>query len=157
MGMSDERRRQRLEALGVKWPSVKRNVPTPEGEPKMSAVILELVDPYLKRRGVTASVAEWLIGLTVAAWNKSLLPHGGQSQMERDLIDVFVAKDGYAESVGTVIEIMDVLADRQMQLYPNLRKLIVDYDLDISEGSLTLDVTSAPVPDPLVPPDPTSD
>lgn len=114
-------------------------------------MILSLADPLLKRPDTTASRAEWLIALAVAAWNKSILPADHQPEMERDLIDVFVPKDGYAESVGTVIEIMDFIAGRRMQIYPNLHKLIVDYDLDISAGSLTLDIASAPVPYPLVP------
>lgn len=44
MAISDERRRERLAALGVQRPSLKRTISTPDGEPRMSAVILDLLD-----------------------------------------------------------------------------------------------------------------
>jgi len=43
---------------------------------------------------------------------------------------------------------MDLMAERREKLFPHLRKLVVDYELDISGGRLTLNVTSAPIPEP---------
>lgn len=42
---------------------------------------------------------------------------------------------------------MDIVAERREELFPDLRKVIVDYEVDISGGHLNLNVTSAPVPD----------
>ena len=50
MAINDEERRKRLAALGAK-----AEIPTPEGEAKMSAVILQLAEPLMKQHGITPS------------------------------------------------------------------------------------------------------
>ena len=142
MPNTDEKRRERLAALGVK-----REMPTPDGEAKMSAVILQLAEPLMKRHGTTAERAEAILMLTVAGWNKSMFPPDKQRLVERDLINAFLPKDGSAEAVGVAVELMDIIAERRQKLFPDLRKIIVDYELDISSGRLTLNVSSAPIPD----------
>jgi len=133
---------KRLEALGAK-----SEIPTPEGEAKMSAVITQLAEPLLKQHGTNAKRAKAIISLTIAAWNKSMLSPDKQPIIEKELIDCFIPKDGNAEDVGIVTHIMDSVADRREELFPDLRKIIVDYEVDISGGQLNLNVTSAPVPD----------
>jgi hypothetical protein len=142
MASNDKERWQRLAALGAK-----RELPTPEGDAKMSAVILQLAEPLLKQQGTTARRAEALISLTIAGWNKSMFPPDKQPMIEKDLIDSFVPKDGSAEAVGVAVHVMDLIGQRREELFPDVRKLIVDYDLGISGGCLTLNVTSAPIPD----------
>jgi hypothetical protein len=141
MASKDKERRERLAALGVK-----SDIPTPEGEPRMSAVILQLAEPLLRQHGKTAERAQAIISLAIAAWNKSMFPPDKQPSVENDLIDCFVPKDGSAEAVGVAVSIMDLIAERREKLFPHLRKLVVDYELDISSGRLTLNVTSAPIP-----------
>jgi len=132
---------ERLAALGAK-----SEIPTPEGEAKMSAVIVQLAEPLLKQHGKTAMRAEAIISLTVAGWHKSMFPPDTQPIIEKDLIDCFVPKDGSAEAIGVAIHIVDIVVGRREKLFPDLRKIIVDYELDISDGHLTLNVTSAPIP-----------
>ena len=142
MPNTDEKRRERLAALGVK-----REMPTPDGEAKMSAVILQLAEPLMKRHGTTAERAEALLMLTIAGWNKSMFPPDKQPLVEKDLINAFVPKDGSAEGVGVAVEVMDIVAEQRQKLCPDLRKIIVDYDVEIGGGRLTLNVSSAPIPD----------
>jgi len=142
MSNKAKERWKRLEALGAK-----SEIPTPEGEAKMSAVITQLAEPLLKQHGTNAQRAEMIISLTVAAWNKSMFPSDKQPFIEKELIDCFVPKDGNAEDIGIAIDVMDMIAERREELFPNLRKVIVDYEVDISGGRLNLNVTSAPVPD----------
>ena len=137
-----EERWKRLAALGVRSES-----PTPEGETKMSAVILQLAEPLMKQHGKTAERAQAIIMLTIAGWNKSMFPPDKQPLIEKDLIDCFVPKGGHAEAIGVAVEVMDIIAERRERLFPDLRKIIVDYEVDISGGRLTLNVTSAPIPD----------
>src|SRR4051812_33524259 len=85
MQSNDKSRQERLAALGVK-----SEISTPPGEPKMSAVILQLVEPLLKRHGKTPERAEAIISLAVAGWNKSMFPIEHQPAIETDLIDCFV-------------------------------------------------------------------
>ena len=49
--------------------------------------------------------------------------------------------------VGMSIHLMDMIADRRVELFPDVHKIIVDYEVEISGGRLTLHVTSAPIPD----------
>lgn len=142
MSSKDSERWKRLAALGAK-----REIPTPEGEARMSAVITELAEPLLRQHGKDAQRAETIIALVVAGWNKSMFPADKQPIIEKELIDCFVPQDGRAENIGVAIDIMDIVAQRRQELFPDLRKIIVDYELDISDGRLTLNVTSAPLPD----------
>jgi hypothetical protein len=124
-----------------------RMVPTPEGQAKMSAIILQLAEPLLKQYGKTRERAQAIIMLAIAGWNKSMFPPDKLPLIEKDLIDCFVPKDGSAETIGVALEFMELVADKRKKLFPDLRKIIVDYDLMISDGRLTLNVTSAPIPD----------
>ena len=105
MTNKDETRWERLAGLGVK-----REMPTPEGEAKMSAVILQLAEPMMKQHGTTAERAEALLMLTIAGWNKSMFPPDKQPLVENDLINAFVPKDGSAEAVAVAVEVMDIVA-----------------------------------------------
>ena len=106
MSIKDKERWERLAALGVK-----REMPTPEGEAKMSAVILQLAEPLMKQHGKTAERAEAILMLTIAGWNKSMFPPDKQPIIEKDLIDTFVPKDGSAEAVGVAVEVMDIVLE----------------------------------------------
>jgi len=142
MSTKDKERWVRLAALGVK-----REIPTPEGETRMSAVILQLANPLMKQHGKTEERAKAILMLTIAGWNKSMFPPDKQPLIEKELIDVFVPKDGSAEAVGVAVEVMDIIAERRQQLFPDLRKIVVDYEVTIGGGRLTLAVSSAPIPD----------
>jgi hypothetical protein len=142
MPSKEQDRLDRLAALGVK-----SETSTPPGEPKMSAVILGLAAPLLEQHGKTAERAKAIIALAIAGWNKSMFPPERQPAIETDLIDCFVPKDGSAEAVGVAVHLMDFIADRRAKLFPDLRKIIVDYEVIIAGGRLTLNVSSAPIPD----------
>jgi hypothetical protein len=139
---TDQARRKRLAALGAK-----REIPTPEGEARMSAVILEVAEPLLKQHGKTAERAKAVLMLVVAGWNKALFPLDKQPVVEKEIVDLLVPEDGSAEAIGVAVDIMDTAGDRREKLFPDLRKIIVDHEVEISGGRLTLNVTSAPVPD----------
>lgn len=142
MSMRDQQRRRRLAALGAK-----REIPTPEGEAKISAIIVQLAEPLIKEHATTAERAEAIIMLTIAGWNKSMFSAEKQPLIEEDLINCFVPRDGAAEAVAFAVEVMDRIVDQREKLFPDLRKIIVDYEVDIGRGQLNLNVTSAPIPD----------
>lgn len=141
MRNEDEKRWERLAALGVK-----REMQTPEGEAKMSAVILQLAEPLIKQHGTTAERAKAILMLTIAGWNKSMFPPQQQPLVEKELIDAFVPKDGSAQSIGVAVEVMDIIEERRQELFPDLRKIIVDHEVEVGGGHLTLNVSSAPIP-----------
>ena len=89
---------------------------------------------------------EGIIMLTIAAWNKGMFPSEKQDGVEKDIIDAFVPPDGSAESVAVILEVMDLIEERRKRLFPNLRKIIVTYDLKVVKGRLSLNVGSAAIP-----------
>ena len=113
---------------------------------KMSDVILKLADPLLKRYGNNAQRFESIIVLTIAVWNKALLPADKQTPVEQELIDRVVPMDGRAEDVAAIIQAMDIINERRKQLFPNIRKLIASYDLKFSDGRASLNIGWAPIP-----------
>jgi hypothetical protein len=82
-----------------------------ERDRKMSAVILKLAEPLIARCGTSAERAEAAIVLTIAAWNKSLLPADKQGGVEREIIDKLVPPGGSAETVGAIVEMMELIDD----------------------------------------------
>lgn len=113
---------------------------------KMSDVILKLAEPLLKKYGNNPHRFESIIVLTIAVWNKSLLPDDKQGPVEQELIDRVIPKDGSAEDVGSIVQAMDIIDERRKQLFPNLRKLIASYDLKLSDGRASLNIGWTPIP-----------
>lgn len=116
-----------------------------EQDRKMSAVILKLAEPLIEKCGTSAERAEAAITLTIAAWNKALLPDDKQEDVEREIIDKLVPPRGSAETVAAIVEMMDLIEERRKKLFPDLRVAVLNYDVQVSHGRLTLNVGSAPV------------
>lgn len=134
-----------IESSPQQQPSRGQPSPLQADGPKMSAVILTLAEPLLKKYGTDAKRAESIIALAIATWNKAMLPTKAQDGFDKSVIDIAVPSDGNAESVGAVIEIMELIEDRRKELFPNLRVVIANYDLQVSQGGLTLNVGSASI------------
>ena len=112
------------------------------GDPKMSEIILELADPLLDGDVSNPKEVDFIVQLTIVAWNKAMFPADRQAAMEKEIIDTLVPPDGDAEKVGTIIQAMEIVEDRRRKLFPNLRRFVVDYDLRVSEGRVVLNVLS---------------
>ena len=112
------------------------------GVPKMSEVILDLADPLLDGDVSNAKEVDFIVQLTIVAWNKAMASADRQDAMEKEIIDTLVAPDGDAEEVGTIIQAIDIVEERRKKLFPNLRRFVVDYDLQVSEGRVALNVLS---------------
>jgi hypothetical protein len=127
----------------------KRTVPTGRGrvlvlggDPKMSEVILELANPLLDGDVSNAKEVDFIVQLTIAAWNKAMFSADRQDAVEKEIIDTLVPPDGDAGLVGAVIQAMEIVDDRRKRLFPNLRRFVVDYDLQVSEGRVALNILS---------------
>jgi len=142
MSSKAEERWKRLAAMGAKG-----EIPTPEGEAKMSAVILEVAEPLLKQYAKTPERAKTVIMLVVFGWNKSLFPPDKQAVVEKEILDQLVPKDGSGETMGMAVHIMDTAAERREVMFPDLRKVIVDHEVEIAGSNLTLNVSTAAVPE----------
>ena len=110
--------------------------------PKMSEVILELADPLLEGDVANPKEVDFIVQLTIAAWNKAMFSSDRQAAMEKEIIDTLLPPDGDAEQVGTIIQALDIVEERRKKLFPNLRRFVVDYDLQVSEGRVALNIVS---------------
>jgi len=52
------------------------------------------------------------------------------------MIDTLSSPDDEAETVGSLLYISDLIAERQKKYFPDLKKWIVDYELTISDGNI---------------------
>jgi len=52
------------------------------------------------------------------------------------MIDTLSSPDDEAETVGSLLYISDLIAERQKKYFPDLKKWIVDYELTISDGNV---------------------
>ena len=112
-------------------------------EPKMSAVILELAEPLLKRYGDTPGRCQNIIALAIAAWNKAVLPADMREGFDKKVLAAITQPGKTAEAAKVQAYIMDTIAERRAERYPHLRKYIVNFDFVQSEGNFALNIASA--------------
>jgi hypothetical protein len=85
--------------------------------------------------------------LVVYGWNKSLFPPDKQAVVEKEILARLVSEGRNAEMVGAAIDIMNAVARRRRKLFPDIRRIVVDYKIKISGDSFNLNVSSATAPD----------
>ena len=136
--MSKKKNKRRRRAV----PAGRGRVVVLGGVPKMSEVILELADPLLDGDVANPKEVDFIVQLTIAAWNKAMFSADRQAAMEKDIIDTLVPPDGDVEQVGTIIQAIEIVEERRKKLFPNLRRYVVDYDLQVSEGRVALNIVS---------------
>ena len=116
-----------------------------DSEVKMSGVILKLAEPLLRKCEGNDQKLEGAIVATIVVWNKLLLPEARQSDIDKKIIDAVVPPDGPAEDVGTLVEMTELITERRNRYFPDLKQLVVNYDLQVSERGMTLNVSSVPI------------
>ena len=112
---------------------------------KMSEVILKLADPMLKEYGDNDKQIKTIISLTIIEWNRIMFPKDVQKKFQDEMIDTLSPSVGEADTVGSILYISKLIAERQKKYFPDLKRLIVDYELIVSEGDISLNISSAPV------------
>jgi hypothetical protein len=99
---------------------------------KMSAVILKLAKSLLKKYGDDDKRIETIISLTIAEWNRLMLPEGEREKYQDEMIDKLSPPDDGAATVGSLLYISDLIAERKKKYFPNLKKVIVNQELIVS-------------------------
>ena len=112
---------------------------------KMSEVILKLADPLLKKYGSDVIQMKTIISLTIIVWNKMMFPEDKQEKLQDKIIDHMTAITGDAEDVGMIVYLNDLITERKKKCFPDLKKLIISYDLSVSGDNISVNITSAPV------------
>ena len=130
-----------FEQQGISTEGIEFNE-SPDGV-KMSAVILKLAEPLLEKYGDNDKRIKTIISLTIFEWNRLMLPESERKKSQDEMIDKLLPPDGEAETVGSILYISDLIAERQKKYFPEIKKMIVDYELIISNGNITLNISSA--------------
>jgi hypothetical protein len=117
-------------------------IPASEDKAKMSEVLLELADPLLDWDVTDAKKVDFIIQLTTIAWNLAMLPADRRDALEIEIIDMLIP-DGDGETFESFKVVMGIVEERRKRLFPNVRGIVVDYDVQLSEGKVTLAVTTA--------------
>ncbi|MFC1816084.1 hypothetical protein ACFL0M_09090 [Thermodesulfobacteriota bacterium] len=112
---------------------------------KMSAVILKLAEPLIKKYGTDDKYIETIISITSIVWNKLMFPEGEQEKLQDEMIDRLATTDGDAEEIGVILYMIELITERQKKYFPDLNKLIVNYDLNVLDGNITLNVSSTSI------------
>jgi hypothetical protein len=131
-------RQQGISTEGIEF------VESPDGV-KMSEVILKLADPMLKEYGDNDKQIKTIISLTIIEWNRIMFPKDVGEKFQDEMIDTSSPEVGEADTVGSILYISKLIAERQKKYFPDLNRFIVDYELIVSDGDITLDISSAPV------------
>jgi hypothetical protein len=117
---------------------------SPDGV-KMSAVILKLAEPLLKKYGDIDKRIKTIISLTIFERNRLMLPESEREKFQDEMINTLLPPDEEAETVGSILYLSDLIAERQKKYFPDIKKIIVDYKLFVSDGNITLNISSAPI------------
>ena len=112
---------------------------------KMSEVILKLAEPLLKKYGDDEKRIKTIISLTILEWNRLMLPEDEREKFQEEMIDKLSPPGDDADMVGSILYINELIAKRQKKYFPDLKKLIIDYELIVSDGKITLNISSAPI------------
>ena len=112
---------------------------------KMSAVILKLAEPLLKKYGDDDKRIETIVSLTIAEWNRLMLPEDEREKFQDVMVDTLAPPDDEAAMVGSLLYISDLIAERKKKYFPNLKKVILNQELIVSDGNITLNISSAPI------------
>jgi hypothetical protein len=112
---------------------------------KMSAVILKLAEPLLKKYGDDDKRIETIISLTIAEWNRLLLPEGEREEFQDKMFDTLSPPGDDATTVGSLLFISDLIAERKKKYFPDLNRVIINQELFVSDGNITLNIASAPI------------
>jgi hypothetical protein len=115
------------------------------GEIKMSAVILKLADPLLKKFWGKEKQVRSLISITVNVWNLSMMPEDRQEDLRNEMIEGLVPKGGDAEDVASIVYLIDLILERKKKFFPDIQNVIIEHKLTIDGDNIKLDVGSAPV------------
>jgi hypothetical protein len=117
---------------------------SPDGV-KMSEVILKLAEPLLKKYGDNDKRTKTIISLTILEWNRLMLPKAEREKFQDQMFDKLLPQNDKAEMVGSILYLNELIAKRQRKYFPDLKRVIVDYELIVSGSDITLNVSSAPV------------
>ena len=114
-------------------------------EIKMSAVILKLAEPYIKMYWGNEIRVRGIISLAIIVWNMKYLPQKEQFELQENWIKGVLPNDCDDQDVASMRHVFENLQKRQRELFPNIRKFIMEHVLRLDSENIHLDISSAPL------------
>ena len=74
-----------------------------------------------------------------------MFPEDVREKFQDEMLDTLSPPGDEADTVGSILYISDLIAKRQKKYFPDLKKMIIDYELIVSDGDITLNISSAPM------------
>lgn len=115
----------------------KNNVPPV----KISEAILKISEP-LRRNFPKRERTSVIISMAILAWNMSLASEDVREDMENKIVEM-MPKDIDTIGLALIVEQIDILIERKIKYYNDVRFLIKDYNLSFNDDDqATLDINS---------------
>ena len=114
-------------------------VPHEQSEEKLSGMLSIIAKPLLEH-AKNFTERKMAIAAAVVAWNMSLLPAEKQELMMRD----FVNNQNFHDPADDTafIEVLSFLLERKQELFPDVKRSVVDYTLTETKDTYQLSVAS---------------
>ncbi len=140
-----EQERKPLEAFRQKlargpWRGMKTKIMPGRG-PKMSAVLLDFVEPYTKYADTDEAYRK-LLTLAVMAWNASLMPAEERRRMIDSVLNAGIP-GGTKKLKADLKKLVEELIARKEAHFGQYTQMIVDFQLQDTDEGLHLSVASA--------------
>ena len=110
----------------------------------VSEAILRLSE-LLISRWRASHISQGMITLATMAWNISLCPKEEQVDVQGFFLDI-LPEQLSAKNIASLSEDIDILIERKNRDYPHIREYILKYQLSFPGDTITLAVSSTPVP-----------
>lgn len=104
----------------------------------MSEILEEFAEPYAETTK-NQSELEMLYQIAILAWNIAVLPKAASQMLDQMIKDTLGYKDPLA--VKDMKEIVEELIERKQMLFPDIQRVIIDFELQRSGSSYHLAVS----------------
>lgn len=138
--MAKKQKRKRAKKTRKRPPTA-----TPPGGIKISEAILRLCEP-LRNQYQQPHRIQFIISMTVIAWNISLFPEEERPYMREMLLDA-LPKQLSGEEVAELLKNIEALIECKEKNYRHIREYILKHQVSFEGDSYSLTVGTAPVPE----------